>query len=277
MEACARRSRDGVFARTALICTAFALFFGLAQLASARPLLDFAGDTGVPSCSIGGNGGQHVLTGSIALTDRTWVCSGPVHLASVTVTMTPAAGGRPPHGVDAIRLQAGVHRPESPAWIRHVTQSAGDGIKVADGVHDLTVYGGTVRCLWGRRPTLHQDGVQVMGGLAHHVSRTSTSTAGEPVDTLVNSNLFIRQAGKSLSPPTDVVCNHCSFGRRLGGPHGERPGARSASGVYRLDALHREVPEADPDGRPARSRPGRLGQHARHLLAARAVRYVSVP
>ena len=82
-----------MFARTALISVAFALFFSLAQLASARPLLDFAGDTGVPSVPVE-TGGQHVLTGSIAQTDQTWSCRGPVDLDSVTVTMTTAISSR---------------------------------------------------------------------------------------------------------------------------------------------------------------------------------------
>ena len=83
-----------MFARTALICTAFAAFFGLTQFAAARPMLDFAGDSGPPSGSIGRGGGHGVLTGSIKQTDQTWVCRGPVDLDSVSVTMTSAFASR---------------------------------------------------------------------------------------------------------------------------------------------------------------------------------------
>ena len=43
---------------------------------------------------------------TIVQTDKTWVCTGPVDLDSVTVTMTPKAAG-PRSGEDAIHLQPG--------------------------------------------------------------------------------------------------------------------------------------------------------------------------
>jgi hypothetical protein len=146
------------------------------------------------------------LLGSIVRTNDTWYCDRPVHVGLVKVTMTPAAGAER-RTADAIHLEAGctgeIGRIE-------VTQSAGDGIKVAEGVHDLTVYGGSVRCL-AKAPRLHQDGVQVMGG-DRITFRNLRVDCGRANERLINSNLFIRQAGKSLSPPTDVVCVHCSFG-----------------------------------------------------------------
>jgi hypothetical protein len=146
------------------------------------------------------------LLGSVVRTDSTWECDGPVHVGLVQVTMTAAAGADR-RTADAIHL-----RPGCTGEIGRivVTQSAGDGIKVAEGVHDLTVYGGVVRCL-AKAPRLHQDGVQVMGG-ARITFRNLRIDCGRADDTLVNSNLFIREGGKSLTPPTDVVCDHCSFG-----------------------------------------------------------------
>jgi hypothetical protein len=146
------------------------------------------------------------LEGSVVRVDRTWTCRKQVDLELVRVTMTPAAG-RSRRTADAIHLRPGctgrIGRIE-------VTQSAGDGVKVAEGVHDLEVGGGFVRCL-AKAPRLHQDGVQVLGGdrITFRDLRVDCGRAGER---LINSNLFINQAGRSTHPPTDVVCDHCSFG-----------------------------------------------------------------
>jgi hypothetical protein len=78
------------------------------------------------------------------------------------------------------------------------------------GPHDLTIGGGSIRCL-AKAPTLHQDGIQVMGG-ARITFRGLSIDCGRSTDRLINSNLFIKQAGKSVSPPTDVVCDDCTFG-----------------------------------------------------------------
>jgi hypothetical protein len=146
------------------------------------------------------------ITGSIVLTDRTWVCKGPVNLKSVTVTINREATGdrRPP---DAVHL--------APGCTGHIgrldiTQWAADGVKAAQGVHDLTIGGGTIRCL-AKAPGLHQDGIQIMGGKKIHLNRL-TVDCGRPDGTLINSNLFIKRAGRSTLPPTDVVCDHCTFG-----------------------------------------------------------------
>jgi hypothetical protein len=146
------------------------------------------------------------LFGDVVRNDETWVCDRPVHLNSVTVTMS-AAMGDDRRFADAIHLQPGC---TGQIGRIVVTQSAGDGVKVAEGVHDLTVFGGNIRCL-AKAPNLHQDGVQVMGG-SHITLENLHIDCGRAGDTLVNSNLFIRQAGKSLSPPTDVVCVRCWFG-----------------------------------------------------------------
>jgi hypothetical protein len=193
-----------VFARTALIAVAFAAFLGLTQFASARPLLDFAGDTGVPSAPVG-TGGRHVLTGSIAQTDQTWTCRGPVDLDSVSVTMTTAISSR--RGADAVHLEPGCT-----GRIRHlqVLTAAADAVKVAEGVHDLAVDGGSVVCT-AKLPTMHQDGIQVMGG-ERITLRALSVDCGRPGESLINSNLFINQSGRSTKAPTDVVCVDCFLG-----------------------------------------------------------------
>ena len=60
-------------------------------------------------------------------------------LDSVTVTMT--AGDR--RGGDAVHLEDGC---TGRIGKLTVTQSIADGVKVAEGAHDLTIGGGTIRC-----------------------------------------------------------------------------------------------------------------------------------
>ena len=102
--------------------------------------------------------GHGVLTGSIAQTDQTWVCRGPVDLDSVSVTMTSAFASR--RGADAVHLEPGC---TGHIGRLDVVTSVADGVKVAEGVHDLAVGCGTIRC-HGKVADVHQDGMQVMGG-----------------------------------------------------------------------------------------------------------------
>src|SRR5438128_1814647 len=59
---------------------------------------------------------------------------------------------------DAVHLDSGC----SGNMTLHVTTGSDDGIKVHEGAHDLTV-NGSVTCN-GRDGTVHQDGIQAMGG-----------------------------------------------------------------------------------------------------------------
>ncbi|HUK95659.1 MAG TPA: hypothetical protein VLU96_11475 [Gaiellaceae bacterium] len=142
---------------------------------------------------------------AVSLTDETWVCAGPVGLASVTVTMTRAHPSR--RGGDAVHLERGctgrIGRLVVRTWVA-------DGVKIADGVHDLTVRGGSIRCL-GKLPAVHQDGVQVMGGARITLERLRID-CGRAGERLINSNLFIKESGRSRAPPTDVVCVRCRLG-----------------------------------------------------------------
>jgi len=152
------------------------------------------------------------LTGSpaggstVVQVDRTWTCTSRVDLDLVKVTITRAVYGNR-------RLEDAVHlRPGCTGRIGRlqVVQYAADGVKVAGGVHDLTVDGGSIRCL-AKAPGLHQDGIQVMGG-TRITFRGLAVDCGRSRDRLINSNLFIKQAGKASDPPTDVVCDRCSLG-----------------------------------------------------------------
>ncbi len=153
---------------------------------------------------LGAAAGPGPLRGSVTSTDHTWVCKGPVDLDSVTVTMTPASAATK---ADAIHLESGctgrIGRLE-------VTTSIADGVKVSQGVHDLAIGGGRIRCL-AKLPVLHQDAIQVMGGSTIAITGLILD-CGRPQDALINSNLFLNKAGNSTEPPTDVVCDSCVFG-----------------------------------------------------------------
>jgi hypothetical protein len=139
---------------------------------------------------------------TLALVNQTWVCSGPVDLDSVTVTIDQSSAAR-----DAVHLRDGC---TGRIGQLVVNQSVGDGVKVAQGVHDLVVGGGSVRC-FAKGPDLHQDGIQVMGG-SRITFRGLTVDCGRAGERLINSNLFIKESGRSTEPPSDVVCVDCVFG-----------------------------------------------------------------
>jgi hypothetical protein len=143
---------------------------------------------------------------TIVLTNKMWVCSGPVNLDSVTVTMNAAAVVSR-FTRDAVHLQPGC---TGRIGRLDVVTSIADGVKIAGGVHDLTIGGGKVSCI-AKLPTLHQDGVQVMGGERITLKGMSID-CGRPDESLINSNFFISMGGVATTPPTDVVCDACSFG-----------------------------------------------------------------
>ena len=137
-----------------------------------------------------------------------------------------------------------------------VVQRSGDGVKVAEGVHDLVVGGGSIRCL-AKAPDFHQDGIQVLGG-ARITFRELTVSCGRRDDRLINSNLFIKQAGKSQLPPRDVVCENCSFGGWAA--HTVSVQASVRSGVTGSKICVARFPQFTLDRRRRRERPARLGE-----------------
>jgi hypothetical protein len=155
---------------------------------------------------LGASAAPGPLRGSVTSTDRTWVCKSAVALDSVTVTMTTAAPGGSA-GTDAIHLESGctgrIGRIE-------VTTSVADGVKVAQGVHDLTIAGGRVRCL-AKLPAVHQDGIQAMSGTNVTLSGLVVD-CGRPQDDLINSNLFVNQGVNSTQPPKNILCVDCVLG-----------------------------------------------------------------
>ncbi len=105
--------------------------------------------------------GTGTLTGTITKSGTgcannvCWTCKQPVNLRSVTVTVDS-----PTDRVDAVKFASGCT-----GLIRRLTvrTNSGDGIKASAGAHDLKILAGSVTCT-GKAPTVHQDGIQVLGG-----------------------------------------------------------------------------------------------------------------
>jgi FlaG/FlaF family flagellin (archaellin) len=141
-------------------------------------------------------------TRSVTLVNQTWTCDRPQNLDSVSVTISGIAVR-----MDAVKLESGC---SGRIGRLSVMTDDADGVKVAEGAHDLVVEGGSIRCL-AKLPVLHQDGIQVMGG-SRITFKDLAVDCGRAGDTKINSNLFINMAGTSTSPPTDVACDSCTFG-----------------------------------------------------------------
>jgi hypothetical protein len=164
----------------------------LAAVAGIAAALASAGSAGTPA----------PLTGSINLVDKGWTCSGPVALSSVNVTMTQNATG-PLQGkgnIDAVHFHSGCTGTIDQLT---VVQYEGDGVKVGQGAHDLTIRSGSVRC-FGRANGKHQDGVQVMGG-----RNILFRNFDVECQTSNNAAFFVNQGTQSPEVPTGIVCDGC--------------------------------------------------------------------
>jgi len=84
-----------------------------------------------------------------------------------------------------------------------IVQYQGDAVKIGEGVHDLSVDSGSIRCA-GRADGKHQDGIQVMGGRDVVLRDLDVRC-----DTANNAALFINQGTNSAEAPTNVVCDGC--------------------------------------------------------------------
>jgi hypothetical protein len=133
---------------------------------------------------------------SVVLVDQAFVCTGPVNLSLVKVTMRTTEQ-------DAVRLLNGctgrIGRVEVDTWTY-------DGIKIGRGSHDIIVEGGYVNCP-GLSTGAHQDGIQAMSGTNISL-RNLRVDCGHPSGG--NANLFISNCcGDPL--PTNVVCDRCTL------------------------------------------------------------------
>src|SRR4051812_15313236 len=82
-----------------------------------------------------------VLTGKVNLTDQTWICTGPVDLKLVKVTITNDAQGWAQR--DGIHLDTGCTGRIAKITVK---TAVGDGVKVG-GAQNLVVDGGTITCV----------------------------------------------------------------------------------------------------------------------------------
>jgi hypothetical protein len=130
--------------------------------------------------------------------------------------------------VDAVKLAPGC---TGTIGRLDVMTLSGDAVKVADGAHDLLVGGGTILCRDKvDDPSVHQDGIQAMGGRAITFLRMSVDCGREEASK-INSNIFLNQAAASTAPPTDVVCEACWLGP--GAAHTVTIGNSLRSGIVR--------------------------------------------
>lgn len=153
-----------------------------------------------------------LATGDISLEDQGWVCGGTVDLDRLEVTVRTA-------DIDAVQLGPGC---TGRIGELVVVQHRQDGVKVAEGAHDIVVERGTIECR-GKKAGAHQDGVQVLGG-----ERITFVDLRVDCPSATNSAFFIRQGGQSRKVPTDIVCERCFF---RGGGYAVRINESLRSGV----------------------------------------------
>jgi hypothetical protein len=153
-----------------------------------------------------------LTTGTITLEDQGWVCGGKVDIDKLEVTVRN-------ENIDAVQLGPGC---TGRIGELDVTQYRQDGVKVAEGAHDLVIETGTVECL-GRKEGAHQDGIQALGG-----EDVTFKDVRIDCPSATNSAFFIRQGGISEQPPTGIVCENCFF---RGGAYAVRVNESIRSGV----------------------------------------------
>lgn len=142
----------------------------------------------------------------VNVTDRTWVCDGPVNLDLVKVTISPSVTTR----TDAVRLASGctgrIGRIEVDTW-------NADGIHIGAFAHDLIVGGGYVtvhdRCGAGC-DGLHADVIQVLGG--QRITFQNVAVELQYAEG-TNSALYINCGQSCQDRPTDVVFESSTFKR----------------------------------------------------------------
>jgi len=137
----------------------------------------------------GSHSDSTTLTGSVTLVDKTWVCSGPVSLDSVNVTITGVSK-------DAVYLRSGC---TGRIGTLNVVQYHGDGVHVNNGAHDLVIGGGTIRC-FSHDQGKHQDGIQVMGGTNIEFDNLDVGCYSAN-----NSQVWINAGAGGNGTPTDVI------------------------------------------------------------------------
>jgi hypothetical protein len=186
--------------------TITALLVAATACLAAAPIAD-AGKAKPANIASAGSCVEHTVAGfpAVACLNKTWHCSSAQNHTQVNVVIDS-----PDVKIDAIHLDSGCT-----GTIRiRVQTNSGDGVKVHDGAHDLTVYMGKP-APHGVQPSLfskvgivctakfgdvHQDGVQAMGG-------TDVTFDSPHVDcpTGNNGGLFVNGGRGGHGVPTRIL------------------------------------------------------------------------
>lgn len=151
-------------------------------------------------CTTGKSPRGHVL---VRCLNKTYHCKGEAHGLQINVKIDS-----PATKLDGVHLDDGC---TGSLRVRIETNS-GDGVKVHNGAHDLTVYMGKpgtgkpgqgskvgIKCT-GKSGAVHQDGVQAMGG--DHVTFDSPNV---DCPTGNNGGLFVNGGAGGRGTPTAIV------------------------------------------------------------------------
>jgi hypothetical protein len=92
----------------------------------------------------------------------------------------------------------------------HIDTMSADGIKGAEGAHDFTVNGGYIHAT-AKADVVHQDGMQIMGGL-NETFRNLDIRVGRADDDLIDAEVFIKMGGSSTVPPTGIIVANSTLG-----------------------------------------------------------------
>jgi hypothetical protein len=136
-----------------------------------------------------------------------WICKTQVDLDQVTINVD----------TNDVREDAVKFAPGCTGTIRSltITTRSGDGLKIAEGAHDLTIPSGSIRCL-DKTDVVHQDGLQAMGGsnitFGDSFSDPFKIDCGRTGDNLIDANWRVAKAGNSTTSPDQIVCDNCYLG-----------------------------------------------------------------
>ena len=190
------------------------LFFGLASLASARPLLDFAGDTGVPSAPRR-NGRQRRADG-LDRADRPDVDLPRPGRPRFRLG-DDDLGDLQPERRATPSISSPAARGTSATWKSSPGGRRGQGGRGRARPRHRRGQ----RRLHGKLRTMHQDGIQVMGG-SRITLRGLSINCGRHDDT--DQLEPLHQARGTVGKAADRRRLRRLLPRRLGRPHGEHPG-----------------------------------------------------
>jgi hypothetical protein len=169
----------------AVVLALFIAALAVAQLAAGGVPYTTPGEFIVPT------GGQP-LTGSVNLTDQTFLCYGPLKLKSLQVTIDANSPVKA-----AVKFEKGC---TGSVGNLVVHQALDDGVDVG-GATNLTVNGGLITCT-GHVPGAHQDGIQVMSG--NHITFSNMTVQ---CTTSTNSGFYVNSVTTG-DLPTNVLFTH---------------------------------------------------------------------